>query len=316
MTHPAVVLIIAFLFLATPNASLAQEYSAEISLGSGGAKIPLGSRSPSGVRNCPDHLWIPLTVGEIGATQVPPPPFTITLTFFEDGAPVAGASVRRGPLGSGYNSIPFEGGHAHSPPSSNYGTMGPAGWQETDSSGSVTFTITPSSNAAGLLYPQFQFVYGGVDWTDQTCNGILFSMTGSTFPYMNTTSSDFELVGSTATHPYNHHGRAWFIALLEAIASYYKQEYSSEGYKLAFNDISLLHGGVFDWLNNQFTGSHYYHHLGEHVDLRTNGGNSVPNDASVRLWLSNLIHTVLGYYPYDETDHWHLCGNAIGPCGG
>jgi hypothetical protein len=108
--------------------------------------------------------------------------------------------------------------------------------------------------------------------------------------------ADYDLIGQTTPHPENHYGTASLIASLRILAQAYAKAFP--GNRLAYNDMSLEFGGLFD-IAAGWRPPHRSHRLGTDVDLRL-----VP--ARQRQALRHLIRqsgigTILV-----EGDHWHL----------
>ena len=115
--------------------------------------------------------------------------------------------------------------------------------------------------------------------------------------------ADFDLVGQTATHPDNHFAAAATITGLQQIAAGFEAHKVAQNLpnwpRVAYNDISLEHGGLFD-INAGWAPPHETHRVGLNVDFRTNHLN-----AAQRGVLRPLI-TGSGAAILDEGNHWHL----------
>lgn len=112
-------------------------------------------------------------------------------------------------------------------------------------------------------------------------------------------STDYNLVGSsgvTSLHLENHWGLPTLVASLQSVGTDYAAEYP--GQKLAFNDMSLPYGGLFD-IGNNWRPSHCGHRLGDSVDVRF-----VPaaNDARFRKLLD--LHGLK--IKYTHNTHYHV----------
>ncbi len=81
--------------------------------------------------------------------------------------------------------------------------------------------------------------------------------------------AEYNLVGDTPEHPYNHFGRPETITLLKSIAQDYYSQFSTypRFSKLEINDMSLVWGGVFD-VSNNWKPDHQEHRYGRQVDVR------------------------------------------------
>jgi hypothetical protein len=115
--------------------------------------------------------------------------------------------------------------------------------------------------------------------------------------------ADYDLVGQTATHPDNHFGAAATNASLQQIAANYEAHKVANNLpgwpRVAYNDISLAHGGIFD-INGDWAPPHHTHRVGRNVDFRTNHLN-----AAQRAVLRGIINTEGGNI-LNEGNHWHL----------
>ncbi len=120
--------------------------------------------------------------------------------------------------------------------------------------------------------------------------------------------ADYNLIGTTASHPFNHYGTPAAVNGLMQIANDYLTEFGplQESQKIHYNDISLEYGGKFDLNRNWLSGgSHAEHREGINCDTRSN---NIPTIRWVRL---NQIFFFRGSTnTNDETDeaapHWHL----------
>ena len=116
-------------------------------------------------------------------------------------------------------------------------------------------------------------------------------------------SANYDLVGQTTNHPINHFGAAATITSLQTIATNYealKTANKTPGWpRLAYNDISLERGGIFD-ISGGWAPPHITHRVGATVDFRINQLNAAQR-AAVR-----PIITAAGASILNEGDHWHL----------
>jgi hypothetical protein len=123
-------------------------------------------------------------------------------------------------------------------------------------------------------------------------------------------SSHYVLVGSTSLHPENHFCTVDFCNRMIRVADDY---YARYGASLAFNDMSLARGGLFD-INGDWKPPHKMHDKGTNVDIRANGKpNSIPPRGSAEArWLVSRITQIVGKVPqYDnatdaDTIHLHV----------
>jgi probable HAF family extracellular repeat protein len=123
--------------------------------------------------------------------------------------------------------------------------------------------------------------------------------------------ANYELVGDNNFHPENHYGIPDFNSALQSLAGDYAAKYP--GSKLAYNDMSLAFGGVFD-LNRSWNSilGHAEHRLGINADLCMVLGPSctreVPPERRLQLWtmLKGLNVGVLVEKPGAQGFHWHL----------
>jgi hypothetical protein len=129
----------------------------------------------------------------------------------------------------------------------------------------------------------------------------------------------FALVGATSTHPDNHWCQAFFCDKLMQVAYEYAVRYP--GLILAYNDVSLVRGGLFDYAANwtDYPG-HVRHRTGKDADLRTNctGPYSVPCPElrtinEIRRWLIDRYTAVMGrqpaYHGSGDNRHLHIYHN-------
>lgn len=120
---------------------------------------------------------------------------------------------------------------------------------------------------------------------------------GPALPYL--------LIGQTGVHPTNHFGTQRLKDSLITLAGTYTARYPDS--RLAFNDMSLVSGGVFD-LDQNWLSPHKAHRLGQNIDLRITGGVVVAQGfvpADRRTVLRQMIES-LGMSIFLEGDHWHL----------
>jgi hypothetical protein len=198
-----------------------------------------------------------------------------------------------------FGEIVGEGGHvSHSgarPLGSLTATHGTTG-------GDGTFQTTYSAPAFGGrlgIFARFGTVDRGETMTVSVAN---LSSLG--------TGTNYNLVGSTTTHPDNHYGTWSALSNLPSIANdyqtqFYGQNAIPDAEKLLYNDMSLVSGGKFDLSGNWCTScSHFEHTLGINCDV---GSSNVPTSR----WavLNQIFFTRNVQSVNDETasaNHWHL----------
>jgi hypothetical protein len=108
--------------------------------------------------------------------------------------------------------------------------------------------------------------------------------------------TNYDLVGATANHGDNHYGTASLNGALVNLADSYAAAFPNN--KLAYNDMSLVTGGVFD-INGSWAPPHASHRMGVDCDVRF-----VPPTQRRRfrqLIMAAGISTV-----FQEGDHWHM----------
>ncbi|MDX2039867.1 MAG: hypothetical protein SF097_01400 [Acidobacteriota bacterium] len=115
--------------------------------------------------------------------------------------------------------------------------------------------------------------------------------------------TNYDKVGQTATHPFNHWGTAIAVANLPPIADDYKAAYPGSA-NLRFNDMSLVSGGRFEIDGNWVDTSHAEHRVGRNCDI---GSSNVPTNRWATLnqiFFNNEVISV-----NNETaccNHWHV----------
>jgi hypothetical protein len=110
------------------------------------------------------------------------------------------------------------------------------------------------------------------------------------------TGTNYILVGATSTHGDNHYGTPTFNGALRALADAYTSAFP--GQRLAYNDMSLPQGGLFD-IRAGWAPPHSSHRFGVDLDLRL-----VP--AQQRPRLRQLINAAGIRTILVEGDHWHI----------
>ncbi|MPY88048.1 MAG: hypothetical protein GEU99_09010 [Luteitalea sp.] len=122
--------------------------------------------------------------------------------------------------------------------------------------------------------------------------------------------STFVLIGSTTTHPNNHYCRSAFCEDLTQLASEYNARWSR---RLAYNDSSLIKGGLFD-ISANWQPPHNLHRTGRDQDVRANGAaDSIPFNSEIRQWFVTRITAIFGRAPLLESsgtsnEHYHIFG--------
>jgi hypothetical protein len=82
---------------------------------------------------------------------------------------------------------------------------------------------------------------------------------------------------------------------------------------LAFNDVSLVRGGLFDY-QATWAAPHQYHRDGRDADVRANTAeNAVPHDNAIRQWFTARIIGIFGRtagreFPGQAFEHYHIYG--------
>jgi hypothetical protein len=164
--------------------------------------------------------------------------------------------------------------------------------------------------AAGIAWPSLYFTYYGQEYLITTRNGMVIGHTFDDMPYLGD-GDGFVRIGETSRHPINHYGENWFLDRLRQLASEYRARW---GLTLAYNDISLRRGGVFD-LNGNFSGPHNLHRQGHDADVRANTAQyAIPHDPEVRGWFEERVQQLFGRTPLLESagtsnEHYHIFGS-------
>ena len=222
----------------------------------------------------------------------------VARVFDENGQLVPNVNVRLEAT-----AVPGSGGHDHHDASRPNGSLG-------GSSGTLN-VVTGNTGTTGFVFdftaPEISGEHKiAPTCTDRTCTqegpdtvGIRVSGLQELGP-----GTDYDLIGQTTSHPQNHYGTASLIASLRSLAQAYAGAFP--GQRLAYNDISLQFGGLFDVGKDKVSGAlipwrtpHRSHRLGTDVDLRL-----VP--ASHRQALRHLIKQSGISTILVEGDHWHL----------
>lgn len=118
-------------------------------------------------------------------------------------------------------------------------------------------------------------------------------------------SDDYSVVGQTTTHPGNHWGTELAVTNLPLIAHDYLSQFPGADI-LRYNDMSLVHGGKFDFDGSNWCSScaHQEHRIGINCDVYS--GNVPTNRWST---LTDIFRSRNSPNFGDETasaSHWHL----------
>lgn len=227
-----------------------------------------------------DHVVPPSVGGQVSTI-----PINISCSFF--GAAVPNCDITLNPL---VVAEPNTGGHMHGDGGRPLGSIFPM--QGNTGSQAYLATTYTAPEAAGVIrvsgsgtHPQYGF-FSGTFTIGTMVSGL--SPLGPSMTY--------DLVGQTAAHPDNHYGTPSFIASLGTLAYAYNQMFP--GQKLAYNDMSLPWGGIFDIFAN-WGSPHRSHRLGTDVDVRLVPVNR--RQALQHMIRQSGISTIL-----IEGNHWHL----------
>jgi len=184
----------------------------------------------------------------------------------------------------------FSGGHNHDSPSRpkgqfqpSSGSTGTSGLNTTytspEVSGIIDVTLTGTDPNGNVLIP--------ATFTIGVQIGGLISLPPGT---------NYSLVGQTANHGDNHYGNATMNATLVNLANAYVAVFP--GNPLAYNDMSLVTGGLFD-ISGGWSKPHVSHRFGNDADLRF-------PPVSQRRRARQLIYASGISLIIIEGDHWHL----------
>lgn len=157
------------------------------------------------------------------------------------------------------------GGHGHhddSRPTGEYdryeGGTGTSGWDFY-----VTYTAPELS---GIVDTQvdctspYGYCYGGNLPITMELNGLVPLPNGLNYDLV----GSYGMPGVNSRHVSNHNGISSFVSKLVYLADIYYLKYNA---KLAYNDMSLPKGGLFDVYNN-WSPAHWEHRNGTSVDMR------------------------------------------------
>lgn len=116
-------------------------------------------------------------------------------------------------------------------------------------------------------------------------------------------AAQYNLVGSTATHPDNHYGTPSFVTKLAALGALYNLKYINQtGNQLEFNDISLVTGGLFD-ISGGWASPHIEHRNGISGDLRLV---PVSRQEKLREFMAAVGITGTTLVHGAPAPHWHI----------
>jgi hypothetical protein len=227
-----------------------------------------------------------VTSSRLGAS-VETIPLTATCTD-SSGQPVAGCnfvlSLER---------IPFTGGHDHDSANRPVGSFSPPSGL-TDANGKLE-TIYTAPEISGIVKATVSGTSpnGGPTMPGSATIGVQINGLAPLGSNVN-----YDLIGMTVSHSDNHYGLQGFNSCLRTLAKRYAATYP--GSKLAYNDMSLINGGLFD-ISGAWSRPHGSHRFGNDGDLDIS---SVP--VTRRSLLRGLaknagMSTILVY-----GTHWHL----------
>ena len=167
------------------------------------------------------------------------------------------------------------GGHNHNNgtrPTSAYGSLSSTGGS-TGSNGHLPFTFT-ASRVGG-----WEWIKVCVDDTDNCSTDLVRIRYSNISSYSGHSTNAF--IGSTTTHPSNHHGTLSFRNAVSSVTQQYHNEFScySTYQRVGVNDMALVFGGVFDLYPDgpQWVPGHKTHDRGKAADFRAkpNRNNSI-----------------------------------------
>ena len=188
--------------------------------------------------------------------------------------------------------------------------------------GSLRMPKNPVTNAAGEFITTYtpSHIAGIVNFQATVAGGSSSTQIGVNMRVLDLVplqpGANYELIGTTTSHPGNHFGTALANTGLAQIADDYKNEYYAQvpipqDDKLHYNDQSIVWGGKFElnarWGNEQR--DHAEHRRGINCDVRCcNGPGTVPQARWARL--NQFFFQRGSTDTNDETQsthpHWHL----------
>ncbi len=227
-----------------------------------------------------DFIVQPSIGGQVSTIDI-----DISCSFF--GAPIPDCEITNNPP---VPAEPNTGGHNHSDSGRPLGTLEPLqGNSGSDAILTVTYTAPDPAGVVRVTGSGFHPTYGFFSGTFTI--GIMVPSL-SELP----ASSDYDRIGIQPIHPQSHFGTSSMLASLTSLAQKYSEGFP--GYKLAFNDISLPFGGLFDLAAN-WAPDHISHRLGTDADVHL-----VP--AGQREKLRRLIYRSGISKIIVHSNHWHL----------
>jgi hypothetical protein len=121
--------------------------------------------------------------------------------------------------------------------------------------------------------------------------------------------ADYDTVGQTGSHPDNHYGLQAMVDSLVPLAHAFRVRFPS-GPKVAYNDMSLIYGGVFDTHQNWQSPGHCGHRVGMEVDFKTTHLGPTPalplSSKYLRYALKAIKERKFSVHPELNPPHWHL----------
>lgn len=187
---------------------------------------------------------------------------------------------------------PNTGGHMHGDGDRPLGTLMPMqGNTGSNAALTVTYTAPEASGVIRVSGTGYHPLYG--PFSGSFTIGVWVPNLARLVP---SPTNNFDLIGQTTSHPDNHWGTASLLGSLVRLANTYANNYP--GSRLAYNDISLQYGGLFD-IGAGWGTPHRSHRLGTDVDLRLVPVNR--RQALRQLITSSGISMII-----IEGNHWHL----------
>lgn len=197
---------------------------------------------------------------------------------------------------SKFEVIPMSGGHDHHDASRPKGDFVPQ--SGVTNGGGYWYSTYEAPEAAGIIQAEL------------TCD----TPSGPTPPYIFTigvrndgleelpVSADYDLVGQTSTHTDNHYGTPTFNQKLVGLAQDYVAAFP--GFKLAYNDMSLFEGGIFDLgVGGIFwRPPHGSHRFGMDVDIRLVS----PSHRKTLMFLIRQKYAFSYVKRENSRNHWHV----------
>lgn len=181
----------------------------------------------------------------------------------------------------------------------------------TGGDGNGCVVVFTSKHIGGRVRVHMVYTLNGTRQTRDTPNAVTVSaIGGDELASVAGRSPSYNLVGETSTHPSNHFCQEGFCQKLVTLGDAYLNQWDLS---LAYNDSSLLKGGVFD-VNNDWMTPHSEHDFGVNQDVRANGGDSsIPFDDTIRTWFVNKVIEIFGQAPLHEdtgtsNEHYHIRG--------